>query len=175
DLDLETLEVLEQALLDYDGTLLVVSHDRAFLDNVVTSLLAFEGEGKVREVVGGYADWIKIREQEATRSALAQKENAGVKADAPTVAKAGGEASVSSAAKPRAKLSFKDQRELDQIPARIDALEAEQAELTARSSDPAFYQGDQATIKALLDRLAAIGQELEAAYARWAELDAMSG
>ncbi|MEW6691859.1 MAG: ribosomal protection-like ABC-F family protein [Pseudomonadota bacterium] len=175
DLDLETLEVLEQALLDYDGTLLVVSHDRAFLDNVVTSLLAFEGEGKVREVVGGYADWIKIREQEATRSALAQKESAGVKVDAPTVAKAGGEASVSSAAKPRSKLSFKDQRELDQIPARIDALEAEQAELTARSSDPVFYQGDQATIKALLDRLAAIGQELEAAYARWAELDAMSG
>ncbi|MFZ5466471.1 MAG: ATP-binding cassette domain-containing protein [Pseudomonadota bacterium] len=173
DLDLETLEVLEQALMDYNGTLLVVSHDRAFLDNVVTSLLAFEGEGKIREVVGGYADWIKIREQEAALSA--KKERVGAKADSPAIAKAEVQAPASSAAKPRSKLSFKDQRELDQIPARIDALEAEQAELTARSSDPAFYQGDQAAIKAVLDRLAAIGQELETAYGRWAELDAMSG
>lgn len=176
DLDLETLEVLEQALLDYDGTLIVVSHDRAFLDNVVTSLLAFEGEGKIREVVGGYADWLRIREQEAVRSG--QKDTGETRTETlkPEAASSTGiQVSAPPAAKPRAKLSFKDQREMDLLPARIDALEAEQAELTARSSEPSFYQDEQDAIKAVLDRLSVIGQELEAAYARWAELDEMAG
>ena len=167
DLDLETLDVLEQALLDYDGTLLVVSHDRAFLDNVVTSLLAFEGEGEIREVVGGYADWIRIRARDG-RSAPKERGEARAEAAKPIAA-------IPASAQPTAKLSFKDQRELEQLPGRINALEAEQAELTARSSEPTFYQGDQAAIKTVLDRLNAIGEELEIAYARWAELDEMTG
>ncbi|MEW5973730.1 MAG: ATP-binding cassette domain-containing protein [Pseudomonadota bacterium] len=174
DLDLETLEVLEQALLEYDGTLLVVSHDRVFLDNVVTSLLAFEGEGKIREVVGGHADWIMIREQE--ESANTRQDRAGQKTEHPAASpKLEAQAPAPIVAKPRVKLSFKDQRELDLLPGQIDALEAEQAELTAQSSDPAFYQGDQAAIKTALDRLIQIAEELEAAYARWAELDEMQG
>jgi ATP-binding cassette subfamily F protein uup len=169
DLDLETLEVLEQTLLEYDGTLLVVSHDRAFLDNVVTSLLAFEGEGKIREVVGGYADWLKIRDAEQkTQSGTAAKTEASNAAVKSTPVQA-------EVAKPRAKLSFKDQRELDQLPARIDALEAEQAELTAQSSAPTFYQGDQVAVKTVLDRLIVLGEELEAVYARWTELDEQKG
>ncbi|MEW5838269.1 MAG: ATP-binding cassette domain-containing protein [Pseudomonadota bacterium] len=168
DLDLETLEVLEQALLEYDGTLLVVSHDRAFLDNVVTSLLAFEGEGKIREVVGGYADWMKIKAQE---NALSPRERAGVRAKEAEPAAKPEPQSPAPAAKPKAKLSYKDQRELEQLPARIEALETEQAELTAQSSEPAFYSGNQAVIKTVLDRLIVIGEELETAYARWAELD----
>jgi ATP-binding cassette subfamily F protein uup len=169
DLDLETLEVLEQTLLEYDGTLLVVSHDRAFLDNVVTSLLAFEGEGKIREVVGGYADWLKIRDAEQKMQAGGVAGTA-VKAETPS-ALAKPASIQAEVAKPRVKLSFKDQRELDQLPGRIDALEAEQAQLSTQSSAPTFYQGDQVAVKTVLDRLVTLGEELEAAYARWAELD----
>jgi ATP-binding cassette subfamily F protein uup len=151
-----------------DDTLLVVSHDREFLDNVVTSLLAFEGEGKIREVVGGYADWIKIRAQEELANT---RQDRTVQKTEPPTTSPGPEEPVPSAAKPRVKLSFKDQRELEQLPARIATLEAEQTELSAQSSAPAFYQGDQATIKTVLDRLQAIVGELEAAYARWTELD----
>ncbi|MEW6764786.1 MAG: ATP-binding cassette domain-containing protein [Pseudomonadota bacterium] len=167
DLDLETLEVLEQALLEYDGTLLVVSHDRAFLDNVVTSLLAFEGDGKIREVVGGYAEWQKIKDSEQ----VAQASRARTEIKPEPASTDGKVEQPAQAAKPRAKLSYKDQRELELLPARIEALEAEQAELTRQSSEPAFYQGDQAAIKAVLERLSAIGEELETAYARWAVLD----
>ncbi len=169
DLDLETLEVLEQALLDYDGTLLVVSHDRAFLDNVVTSLLAFEGEGFIREVLGGYADWMKIKAQENPLPPGGG--GAGERGKSAAPATKPEPQSPAPAAKAKAKLSYKDQRELEQLPARIEALETEQAELTAHSSAPAFYSGDQTAIKTVLDRLQAIGEELEIAYARWAELD----
>ena len=174
DLDLETLEVLEQALLEYDGTLLIVSHDRAFLDNVVTSLLAFEGDGNIREVVGGYADWQKIREQELPLplgGAGERGAKSAVKRDKGASSEPIAKPEPAPQTKAKAKLSFKDQRELDQLPARIEALETEQAELTAQSGDPAFYQRDQAAIKTVLDRLMVIAQELETAYARWAELD----
>jgi len=143
----------------------VVSHDRAFLDNVVTSLLAFEGEGKIREVVGGYADWLKIRAQENTP---ANRGSAEVKAKEPEPAAKPAPAPMP---KVKAKLSFKDQREFDQLPALIDSLESEQIKLTTQSSEAAFFQNDAASIKAVLDRLVAIGAELETAYARWAELD----
>ncbi len=168
DLDLETLEVLEQALIDYDGTLLVVSHDRAFLDNVITSLLAFEGDGRIREVVGGYADWQRIRAQETSVTRDASK--AQVTAP-PSVAAPSAQHAAPPKVQGKAKRSFKEQRELEQLPARIEALEQEQAALSAQSSDPAFYQCDQAAIKTVLDRLSAIALELDAAYARWAELD----
>ncbi len=161
DLDLETLEVLEQALADYDGTLLLVSHDRAFLDNVVTSLLVFKGDGEIEEVVGGYQDYLDQRgaTQKATESSSARKSAAPAKV----------------AAKPKAparKLSYKDQRELDALPDRTEALEAEQADLQTTINDPDFYQGDPAQVERTLARVTELEQELEAVLERWMELEA---
>lgn len=156
DLDIETLEVLEELLLNYDGTLLLVSHDRAFLNNVVTSTIAFEGNGVVREYVGGYDDWLRQR-----RRPQAEKKAAAKPAEK---------------AKPkpqsRKKLSYKDQRELDQLPQRIESLEEEKAVLEARVGEADFYQSDAETIKRTLAELEAATQTLEQAYERWAELEA---
>jgi len=158
DLDLETLELLEALLVDYPGTLLIASHDRAFLDNVVTSVLVFEGEGRVQEYVGGYSDWRRLADkQAAARVARAP--------DKPAPAAPPRE-------KPRsAKLSYKEQRELDEAPAKIEALEREQAELHARISEPAFYKSDAQEQARVQARVAAIAPELEAVYARWEELE----
>jgi ABC transport system ATP-binding/permease protein len=157
DLDIETLELLEELLIDYRGTILLVSHDRAFLDNVVTSTLVFEGGGRVQEYVGGYSDWYRLRQASTAAKQLPRKE-----------------ARPAAAAKPRpAKLSYKDERELEQLPERIESLEAEQAELSRRVSDPAFYKTDPAEQSRVLARLAALAPELEAAYARWDELEAL--
>jgi ATP-binding cassette subfamily F protein uup len=158
DLDVETLELLEERLLDYPGTLLLVSHDRAFLDNVATSTLVFEGEGRVREYVGGYTDWLRQRPPPAAagpaRAAGEAPRRQGARSERP------------------ARLGYKEQRELEALPGRIEDLEAEQAELHARSSDPALYQGDPQAVKAVVARLAELEAELSAAYARWEELDA---
>ncbi|TKA89460.1 ATP-binding cassette domain-containing protein [Guyparkeria sp. SB14A] len=160
DLDLETLEVLEQALADYQGTLLLVSHDRAFLDNVVTSLLVFKGDGEIEEVIGGYQDYL---DEQAT----AKPAPTGKPAPKPA------SANKTVAGKPRKpkKLSYKDQRELDALPARIEALESEQAELQTAINDPTFYQGDAAEIEATLARVTELEGELEAALERWMELE----
>ncbi len=171
DLDLETLEVLEQTLLEYEGTLLVVSHDRAFLDNVVTSLLAFEGGGKIREVVGGYAEWQRIKAQEALNDPADKSKVSAPVAKMPEPVNT----QPTTSPKPRTKLSYKDQRELEQLPAQIDAMEAEQAELTAQTADAAFYQKDAASIQTVMDRLVTLGEALNTAYARWAELDEKGG
>jgi ATP-binding cassette subfamily F protein uup len=158
DLDIETLELLEELLMNYPGTLLLVSHDRAFLDNVVTSTLVFEGGGRVQEYAGGYTDWLR---QRALPEADAPKPPIAAARPAP-------------AAKPKAaKLSFKDARELEQAPLRIDALEAEQAELGQRVSDPAFYKRTPTEQARALERLAALPAEIERAYARWHELDSL--
>ncbi|MFA7620110.1 MAG: ATP-binding cassette domain-containing protein, partial [Thiohalomonadaceae bacterium] len=127
DLDVETLELLEELLADYKGTVLLVSHDRAFLDHVVTSTLAFEGEGVVREYVGGYSDWVR---QRPVKAVVPKRSEPKPQPAAPTAEQR---------QKPR-KLSYKDQRELEQLPSRIEALEAELVELHQRLSDPAFYQ-----------------------------------
>jgi ATP-binding cassette subfamily F protein uup len=158
DLDLETLEVLEQALADYQGTLLLVSHDRAFLDNVVTSLLVFKGDGEIEEVFGGYQDYLERRAAETAP---------------PATAKAARPAPSKTAPKPKKakKLSYKDQRELDQLPGRIEALETEQAELNDTINDPAFYAGDPAEVQQTLDRVSALEAELEAALERWMVLE----
>jgi len=161
DLDVETLELLEDLLLDYAGTLLLVSHDRDFLDHVVTSTLVMEGDGRVGEFVGGYTDWLRQGGQLATESAPAK---AATKAAPPAPAPALPPAT-------RRKLSYKDTRELEQLPARIEALEARLAELTARSGDPAFYQGAPGAITAHNAELAQVQVKLDAAYARWAELE----
>ncbi|HKJ08400.1 MAG TPA: ATP-binding cassette domain-containing protein [Gammaproteobacteria bacterium] len=158
DLDVETLELLEELLTGYEGTLLLVSHDRAFLDNVVTSTLAFEGDGRIGEYVGGYQDWLRQRPAPQTGSAPADAPPAPAKRPA------------SGGGKSR-KLSYKDQRELDGLPARIEALEAEQQNLQARTSEADFYQQDREAIADTLARLEAVGEELEQAYARWETLE----
>lgn len=158
DLDVETLELLEDLLMDYHGTLLLVSHDRTFLDNVVTSSLVFEGDGIVNEYVGGYSDWVRQRRVNAPCAPQA------------TVPARTAEAKTDGSGKP-AKLSYRDQRELDDLPARIEALEAEQAGLQASINAPGFYQQDSARIAATLARLESVGSELEDCYERWAQLE----
>jgi len=164
DLDVDTLELLEDLLADYDGTLLLVSHDRTFLDNVVTSTLVFEGGGRVGEYVGGYEDWVRYRaqavpERPAAAPAAAPAARA-VSAQAPRT-------------KPR-KLSYKEQRELDALPARIEALEAEQQRLQAAAGDPGFYRQPGADIAATMERLRAVAAELADGYARWDELESQT-
>ncbi|MGO4263083.1 ATP-binding cassette domain-containing protein [Lysobacter sp. TAB13] len=166
DLDVETLELLEELLGDYPGTLLLVSHDRDFLDNVVTSTLVMEGDGQVGEYVGGYSDW---QRQRPAGYAAAAKATAKDSAKAVTAAKPAPEAAAPAV---KRKLSYKDARELEQMPARIEQLEGRVAELTAQMNEPAFYQRDSAAINAHNTSLAQTQLELEAAYARWAELDA---
>ncbi|MGG6463554.1 ATP-binding cassette domain-containing protein [Solilutibacter silvestris] len=161
DLDAETLELLEELLADYTGTLLLVSHDRDFLDNVVTSTLVLEEGGRVGEYVGGYSDW------ERQRAAPSQAPVAARVASAPA-------APAPAAAEPAAakrKLSYKDSRELEALPARIEALETRVAELTAAMADPAFFQRDSAAITADNAALAQAQAELDAAYVRWEELE----
>ncbi len=159
DLDVETLELLEELLADYPGTLLLVSHDRDFLDNVVTSTLVMEGDGRVGEYIGGYSDWVRQRPVAATAPAVAAKA-------APTPSP-----SPAPIAPSKRKLSYKDARELESLPARIEALETRIAELTAQMNEPGFYQRDGAAIVAHSDGLAAAQAELDAAYARWSELE----
>lgn len=158
DLDVETLELLEDLLSDYPGTLLLVSHDRDFLDNVVTSTLVMEGDGRVGEYVGGYTDWLRQRPQ-------------GTFETAPVAKPAPQAAATPAPAAPRRKLSYKDARELEQLPARIEALENRVAELTQAMNEPAFYQHGSDAINAHNASLAAAQAELDAAYARWTELD----
>ncbi|WP_386066441.1 ATP-binding cassette domain-containing protein [Tahibacter sp. UC22_41] len=159
DLDVETLELLEDLLTDYAGTLLLVSHDRAFIDNVVTSTLVLEGEGRISEYVGGYGDWLRQRPTPRGRPAAAAAKSA---AAAPAA---------ESAAPARRKLSYKDQRELEQLPARIEQLENTVAELGAAMNEAAFFQQAPTAIVAANQRLATVQAELEQAYARWSELE----
>ena len=154
DLDVETLELLEELLGQFQGTLLLVSHDREFLDNVVTSTLALEGGGRVGEYVGGYADW--LRQRPVARAATA-----------PTTAKAAPAAPAA-----RRKRGYKEQRELDALPALIDKLESEQARLVAAMADPAYFTRDRAAIAADEREQARVAGEIERAYARWQALEA---
>ena len=158
DLDVDTLELLEELLSDYDGTLLLVSHDRAFLDNVVTSTIAFEGEGEVHEYVGGYEDWLR---QSKTRQQQDRQDNA----------KAVQQVIKAQPAKAKKKLSYKQQRELDTLPGIIEKLEQEQAELEQQVSRPEFYQQDKDLIKATLDRVEQVNQDLHKSFDRWEYLD----
>jgi ABC transport system ATP-binding/permease protein len=158
DLDAETLELLECLLVEYSGTLLLVSHDREFLDNVVTSVFVLEGEGRVAEYVGGYQDW--IRQKNARQDTGARAHVAANLEAKPAV----------SASKPK-KLSQKEARELETLPKTIESLESEQSELTAKLADPAFYQKNAAEAAAVNARLAEIEQAMSAAFARWEELE----
>jgi ATP-binding cassette subfamily F protein uup len=172
DLDAETLGLLEDLVAAYEGTLLLVSHDRAFLDNVVTSTLVFEGEGRINEYVGGYADWIRQRKPAAPvrRPAPGGRSARGVAPGSPR--NPGDRTKPAQAAKRR--LSHREQRELDSLPAIIERLEAEQAELEARVSDPATFRGPAPSAHAAVVRLEALAVELANAYDRWQTLEAQA-
>jgi ATP-binding cassette subfamily F protein uup len=159
DLDIETLELLEALLQDYTGTLFLVSHDRAFLDNVVTQVIAFEGMGVLREYAGGYSDWARQRAVRETLRAVEQPPRR--------------EASANTEPRPaRAKLTYKETRELEALPQRITALEAEQARIAGQLADPAFYRDAAERVKLLQARYSEVEDELMACLARWEELDA---
>lgn len=159
DLDIETLEILEDLLLDYEGTLLLVSHDRAFLNNIVTSTLILDGSGDVKEFVGGYEDWQKqLDEVPASRSTPKPASTTQTESKSEN--------------KPTArKLSYNEKRELDELPQRIQKLEEEQHQLTVKMEAPAFYQQEGSLITQAVERLEQIQKELSQAYERWAELE----
>ncbi len=160
DLDLETLELLEAKLLEWPGTLLLVSHDRAFLDHVVTSTIVFEGAGRLREYVGGYEDWQRQRAQSTGLSASADAERK-------RASKASLETGSRQAVSKRAKLSNKEQRELDDLPVRIEKLETERHALDLAIASPGFYREAPGVITTSLARREAIEGELTTLYARW--------
>jgi ATP-binding cassette subfamily F protein uup len=159
DLDAETLDLLEDLLVEYQGTLLVVSHDREFLDNVVTSTLVFEGNGRIGDYVGGYSDWIKMRAAQAKVSADATAAVA-LKPAAPKA--------------PARKLTNKEQKLLDSLPEKIEALENEQASLARKLGDPALYQRDPGAVIEAKARLREVEQAHAVAFARWEELSNLS-
>jgi ATP-binding cassette subfamily F protein uup len=162
DLDIETLEVLEQKLCEYSGTLIVVSHDREFLDNVVTSTIVFEENGRIQEYVGGYSDWVQHgRRLAVTDTPFAAEERRRRAAERRSQ-------------RPATKLSYRDQRELNALPGEIEALEAALAELQQRAADPGFYAQDGDTVRETLERLAAAEAELERRIDRWGELETLA-
>ncbi len=162
DLDIETLEVLEARLCEFQGTLIVVSHDRDFLDNVVTSTIVFEDNGRIREYVGGYSDWL--------RQGHTLTETDDPLGDRP----ARGRARERRAARTPTKLSYKDQRELDALPDEIEALESRVAELQQAIAAPDFYTQDATLVRDALERLSDAERELDSRVERWSELEALS-
>jgi ATP-binding cassette subfamily F protein uup len=159
DLDVEMLEVLEEQLMEYSGTLLIVSHDREFLDNVVTSILVFEGDGKVQEYVGGYSDWLR------RGRSLLQTDDPRQRREA---AKAAAEPA---AARPAQKLSYKHQRELDQLPDRIERLEKDIELLQSQITAPNFHKQGYELQQPVLNALSEKQRALDAAMAQWAQLE----
>jgi ATP-binding cassette subfamily F protein uup len=153
DLDIETLEVLEEYLLNYAGTILLVSHDRAFINNVVTSTLVFEGSGTVKEYVGGYDDWLRQRTVKA-KSVKASKDSPDIRV-----------------AKPKNKFGFRQQKELEELPHTIQAMESEQEELYRAMADPDLYKNDKSGVISRKERLEELKRLLDKAYTRWEELE----
>jgi len=177
DLDAETLDLLEDLLVEYQGTLMVVSHDRDFLDNVVTSSFVFEGDGKIGEYIGGYSDWMKDKAKEAAKAATAAAAVAAASAhsSAPAATLSSRSASPGSGkagAKSR-KLSSKEQRELEALPAQIEKIESEQQALTVELGDPSFYQQPPAVVAAARARVFELEAVHATAFARWEELEVL--
>ncbi len=166
DLDAETLDLLEDLLVEFQGTLLLVSHDREFLDEVVTSTLVFEGDGRLGDYAGGYTDWMQDKAKQAARaSAVAGGADPGRMAS-----KAPGSATPATT-KPAKKLTNKERQELETLPARIEALEKEQAELSGKLADPAFYKAQAAKFAEVKARLETVEREHATAFARWEALE----
>jgi len=156
DLDYETLELLEQLLMDYTGTLLLVSHDRTFLDNVVTSTIAFEGNGEVHEYIGGYEDWLRQKRDTSKKAEPVKKKEEPAKATTSVKTK---------------KLSYNLQRELEQLPKKIDGLEVKIEELTNEMGKPEFYQQEQSVVASVGNQLKELQEQLDNCFARWEELE----
>jgi ATP-binding cassette subfamily F protein uup len=187
DLDIETLELLEDLVAEFDGTVLLVSHDRAFLDAVVTSTLAFEGGGRVVEYVGGYEDYLRQRRDAGSgmrdagsgirdagsgvRDAGSGTRDAGSAVRDPAVRDPGMRDAAKPIARASRKLSFNEQREFDSLPGRIQALEVEQTRLRADAASAEFYKESREHIERVLARIEAIGPELDSLLARWVELE----
>ena len=152
DLDIDTLDLLEELLINYKGTVILVSHDRAFLNNVVTSTLVFDGSGTIEQYVGGYDDWLRQRKTQQTAKIASPKVQ-------------------SKSSTPSIKLSYKDQRELDSLPAEIEGLEVSISEISGKISEPGFYQTDRAAIEVVEGRLANAQKQLAESYARWELLE----
>ena len=152
DLDIDTLDLLEELLIDYKGTIILVSHDRAFINNVVTSTLAFEGNGAFNSYVGGYNDWLRQRTQQLNQSSKPKKTETRVK-------------------KKTTKLSYKDQRELDALPDQIEKLEIEIAEISQQMSDPEFFKGARDQVQKIENRLSELQKQLSHCYERWEILE----
>jgi ATP-binding cassette subfamily F protein uup len=174
DLDVETLELLEEVLLNFSGTVLMVSHDRAFLDNVVTSTLVFEGEGRVREYVGGYQDWLRQGGSPRLLGVGESKAGKPELASAVVVPAASAVVSEPESATPttnKKKLSYKLQRELEAIPGQIDELEAKLAAMQEQISEPGFYQQPAEVTSAVLEAMQNAQQQLDHLIERWAELE----
>ncbi|MFZ5524109.1 MAG: ribosomal protection-like ABC-F family protein [Pseudomonadota bacterium] len=161
DLDIETLELLEELLANYEGTLFLVSHDRTFLDNVVTQVIAFEGDGTLIEYAGGYEDWVRVKKYQAT---VAADKPIVLDPPRPTVA-------IDKKSKSASKLSYKEVRELEDLPKHIEALEREQSEIAAHLADGVIYRNDAKRAKQLQTRSEEIEAEVLAAMTRWEELE----
>jgi len=153
DLDIDTLDLLEELLIDYKGTIILVSHDRAFLNNVVTSTLVFEGNGNINQYIGGYDDWLRQRKTEQPASS---QQPSKVQAKTATASK---------------KLSYKDQRELDNLPLEIENLETQIAEISELISQPDFYKGDRTETAKTETSLSELQQQLSHCYERWESLE----
>lgn len=162
DLDIETLELLEEKLMAYQGTLILVSHDREFLNQIVTRCLVFEGNGQVGDYVGGYDDWLRQRTTDPWSNVSNNKETSAVSATP--------EPATPAPVIKSKKLGYKEQRELEVLPGLIEKLETEQAELVAKIGDPNFYQQEAKLVNAAQARMAALESELQTAYARWETL-----
>ena len=174
DLDVETLELLEELLLDYKGTVLIVSHDRAFLNNVVTSSIVFDAPGIVNEYVGGYDDWLRQRPDFSQREVEAKHTPAPIQAESTADAQTpSGQSGTSADSKKPKKLSYKDQREYDALPEQIERLEQTLEALSTQMNAPGFYQQDETSIQTTLTQLADKEAELEAAFERWEYLEAL--
>ena len=163
DLDVETLELLGSLIVGYQGTVLLVSHDRAFLNDVATGTLAIEPGGRVKEYDGGYDDYLRQRQSEARAEADRAPAASSKPAAAPTVAE-----------RPR-KLSYKERRELDELPSRIETLEASRVAIHDAMGDPAFYRQSAGEIGAAKAKLDAVERDLAEAYARWEALEEIAG
>jgi ATP-binding cassette subfamily F protein uup len=172
DLDIDTLELLEQLLEDYEGTVFLVSHDRTFLDNVATQVLVAEGDGLWKEYIGGYEDWERVRKPQAETIPKETKDPKDpVKLSAVTATvKAKEQTSEVTTSKPK-KLSFKEQRELEQLPAQIADLEAEQASISERLADPELYRRQPEDVQKLNQRFAEIDQLLMESLERWEAIE----
>jgi ATP-binding cassette subfamily F protein uup len=169
DLDIETLELLEQLLTDFAGTILLVSHDRQFLNNVVTSTIAFEGDGIATENVGDYDTWKELQRFKVAEFQSVKVSEFQSSSNSETLKPWNSETLQ------RKKLSYKEQREFEALPARIEELEGEERALNARIASPEFYKETADAIKTTLARVETLKAELETAYARWAELEERTG